>query len=315
MGRRKAKDTTGVTAAADDDGGVTISIPNDSLYTDLCSHNSYFDTLVDMIPAKLYISGNTGDEMYSTRYKKGQHKESKEARRARNKAARLKKFHPELAETTRQAKARLAREEDEEDMTDSSSDNDSDMSNDATGRAGRKRRMNKAVATDGKKKTKRAGAWADDGDDGNNMASTPDLSNEKTVDRTSATDDAPPAGSSSRIEALRAKLRAKIAEKQGLRPTGAAAHAHAHAAGGAMNATPDSVSKRAARRAEKQRRMEAAKKRADGRGGGGSTRVGKNDAPAKKFKPSDAAAALGGTVVNTGRDADNNSREADLAGC
>lgn len=48
----------------------------------------------------------------------------------------------------------------------------------------------------------------------------------------------------SRIEALRAKLHAKLAEKQGSRPS-----------------NPNNVSKRAARRAEKQRRKEEAKKR------------------------------------------------------
>jgi hypothetical protein len=37
-----------------------------------------------MIPTKFYISGQTGDD-YNPKYYKGQSKESKEARRARNK--------------------------------------------------------------------------------------------------------------------------------------------------------------------------------------------------------------------------------------
>ncbi len=112
-----------------------------------------------------------GDDKYNPKYHKGQHKESKEARRARSKAAKRQKFDPEQSETTVQAQERLA------------------------------------------------------------PAPPPPP---------------PTSGGNSRIEALRAKLHAKLAEKAGQRPC-----------------DPNVVSKRAARRAEKlKRRHEATKKRA-----------------------------------------------------
>lgn len=114
----------------------------------------------------------TGDDKYNPKYYKGQHKESKEARRARSKAAKRQKFDPEQAETTSQAQERLAPA----------------------------------------------------------PLAPPPLAG----------------GNNSRIEALRAKLHAKLAEKASQRPS-----------------DPNVVSKRAARRAEKQkRREEATKKRA-----------------------------------------------------
>ena len=296
--RRKASHDAAASSSANTDA-VEISIPNDALYRDLASSNSYFDGLVDMLPSKLYISGNTGDEMYNPKYKRGQHKESKEARRARNKAARLQKF--QSPETTLEKKARLAREEAEMDMDGDSSSDDSDDEMEG-GKAGKKRRMKKNAAKKqqlgGKKK---AGAWADDSDgdedndgDGDMMMSDDQPKNNKKSNAADADDDEAAQGEGgSRIEALRARLRAKIAERQSQRPGGVQ--------------SPDAVSKRAARRAEKQRRVEAAKKRADK---GGSTRVGKNDA--KKYKVSDAE--LGGTVVNTVRGANGGSREEDLAG-
>ena len=303
--RRKASHDAAASSSANTDA-VEISIPNDALYRDLASNNSYFDGLVDMLPSKLYIAGNTGDEMYNPKYKRGQHKESKEARRARNKAARLQKF--QSPETTLEKKARLAREEAEMDMDGDSSSDDSDDEMEG-GKAGKKRRMKKNAAKkqqlQGKKK---AGAWADDSDDdgdndGDDMMMSDDQPKNNKKSKSTADgegnaadaddDDAAQGEGGSRIEALRARLRAKIAERQSQRPGGVQ--------------SPDAVSKRAARRAEKQRRVEAAKKRADK---GGSTRVGKNDA--KKYKVSDAE--LGGTVVNTGRGANGGSREEDLAG-
>lgn len=111
-----------------------------------------------------------GDDKYNPKYYKGQHKESKEARRARNKAAKRQKFDPEQSESTRQVQERLA-------------------------------------------------------------PARPALP-------------PPSSGNSSRIEALRAKLHARLAEKASQRPS-----------------DPNVVSKRAARRAEKQRRKEEAQKK------------------------------------------------------
>eukprot|EP00978_Attheya_sp_CCMP212_P013349 scaffold33587_cov52-Attheya_sp.AAC.1 len=162
-----------------------------------------------MIPAKLYVSGNTGDEVYNPKYRKGQHKESKEARRARNKEAKLAKFDPKKAETTRQAKERKAQEDAAElyaSGSDDEDDDDEDMPN--------------------------------QGEDEDEENATPVKALPPSV---------APSENSSRIEELRARLRAKIAEKQSQRPnteTGAAA-----------------VSKRAARRAEKERRVQEAKQK------------------------------------------------------
>lgn len=113
----------------------------------------------------------SGDDKYSSKYYKGQNKESKEARRARNKAAKRAKFDPEQAETTLQVIERLQ----------------------------------PAVTTPSPQVTK---------------------------------------AGNSRIDALRAKLHAKLAEKASQRPS-----------------DPSVISKRAARRAEKQRRKEDAKRK------------------------------------------------------
>ena len=69
----------------------------------------------------------------------------------------------------------------------------------------------------------------------------------------------------SRIEELRARLRAKLEEKRSHRP-----------AAGSSNGNSDTmISKRAARRAEKQRRIELAKKKQQS-SGGGTTQTGKH---------------------------------------
>ena len=165
----------------------------------LQDHNAFFDNLVDMIPQKLYIAGNSGDD-YNPKYFKGQHKESKEIRRNQQKAQKRAKYDPDLRETTSQAKKRL----------------------------------------EGEKST-----------EGNNLLPQKNMSESKPpskVDNKQEDDDkkeesAVPQDNKSRIEALRAKLHAKIAEKGGNRPD------------------PSVVSKRAGRRAEKQRRKEEAIKR------------------------------------------------------
>ncbi|KAG7370890.1 RNA polymerase II transcription mediator complex protein [Nitzschia inconspicua] len=80
------------------------------LLAELQADNAFFDQLVDMIPSKLYIAGNSGDD-YNPKYFKGQSKESKEARRAENKQAKRAKLDPSLSETTTQLKQRLETQE------------------------------------------------------------------------------------------------------------------------------------------------------------------------------------------------------------
>eukprot|EP00429_Kryptoperidinium_foliaceum_P031547 CAMPEP_0176141614 /NCGR_PEP_ID=MMETSP0120_2-20121206/72014_1 /TAXON_ID=160619 /ORGANISM="Kryptoperidinium foliaceum, Strain CCMP 1326" /LENGTH=384 /DNA_ID=CAMNT_0017477761 /DNA_START=35 /DNA_END=1189 /DNA_ORIENTATION=+ len=170
------------------------SISPEKLLEDLQLDNAFFDGVVDMFPAKLYVAGNSGDD-FNPKYFKGQAKESKEARRAKVKQAKRAKLDPTLAETTSQAKKRMES--------------------------------------------------SDEGAPLRPVKPSP-ISPEPAADTTSeapATADPVPSGQS-RIEALRAKLHAKLAEKRGQRP-----------------ADPNAVSKRAARRAEKKKRQEEAAKR------------------------------------------------------
>jgi len=159
-----------------------------NLLADLKEDNFFFDQIVDMVPAKLYIAGQSGDD-YNPKYFKGQSKESKEARRAKNKQSKREKFDPALAETTTQAKLRLE--------------------------GGFAMPQKPSM-----KQSKSAVPPATKGSNG-------DINDKK-----------------SRIEALREKLHAKLAEKRGNRPV-----------------DPGSVSKRAARRAEKKKRTEEAIRR------------------------------------------------------
>lgn len=154
------------------------------LLQDLERDNLFFDQMVDMIPAKLYVAGHSGDD-FNPKYFKGQAKESKEARRAKNKHAKRAKLDPSTAETTTQTKRRLEGE--------------------------------RVVMP---------------------TAPTAASATSSTTTTTTLKDNR------SRIEALRLKLHAKLAEKRGQRPT-----------------DPNVVSKRAARRAEKKRRQEEAAKR------------------------------------------------------
>jgi len=174
--------------------------------SDLIDSNAFFDNLVDMIPQKLYIAGHSGDD-YNPKYFKGQAKESREARRSQQKAQKRAKFDPALRETTVQMKKRLEGEKT------ASSNNLLPQKN----------------HSEIKPPTKGA-------DTGNSSKDNDAAENEL----------APliPKDNKSRIEALRAKLHAKIAARGGNRPT-----------------DPTVVSKRAARRAEKQRRKDEAIKR------------------------------------------------------
>jgi len=216
-------------------------VSNATILQELEEHNAFFDDMVDMIPAKLYIAGNTGDEGCNPKYRKGQNKASKEVRRAKIKLAKQAKFDPNLAESTRQAKIRIEQEqqqqEDDEDVPMEEEDEDEQSQK------------------------------------GKNTVKLPPSVAQNSVNETSG-------GNKSRIEALRAKLRAKIAEKQGNRPSG----------DGDASAT---ISKRAARRAEKQRRIELAKKR-----NAGSTQTGKNKGPTVTLSKSLTEEELGGSKVN-----------------
>uniref|UniRef100_A0A7S4ATI7 Ribosomal RNA-processing protein 14/surfeit locus protein 6 C-terminal domain-containing protein n=1 Tax=Pseudo-nitzschia australis TaxID=44445 RepID=A0A7S4ATI7_9STRA len=156
------------------------------LLKDLTEHNLYFDELVDAIPSKLYIEGQSGDD-YNPKYFKGQAKESKEARRARNKQSKRAKFDPAMAETTTQMKQRL--------------DGDAFMPQ-------KPKPMNANLNTRRLSKPAGQSAGSEDAE-----AKIPTTTAATAITNSTAADD-----KKSRIEALREKLHAKLLEKRGNRP-------------------------------------------------------------------------------------------------
>jgi hypothetical protein len=222
-----------------------VAVSSQQLLQELSEHNDFFDMIVDMIPKKLYIAGNSGDDFNPSKYYKKQNTTSKEARRAQAKASKRRKLDPSKAETTVEAKARLENA-------------DRDGKTTAT-RLPQKRNSLKV---------------------GQTPAPDADVTAETTAVTTTDTDTTT-AGTAvvspkqSRIEALQAKLHAKIVAKQGLRPS---------------NNNPDQVSKRAGRRAEKQRRKdEATKRKKTGTSKTSDTTTGTN-ANATNYKISSSAA-------------------------
>jgi hypothetical protein len=230
------------------------SYPNDNdLLSELQSHNAYFDSLVNMIPARLYIAGASGDDAYNPKYGKGQHKESKEARRARSKIAKRDKFDPNKMETTLETKRRVQLEaqnqsDDESDGDDDGNDNivmsDDDGEVDASA----------DVNTNAVHPTSSGNTSSNS----NNKDSTATTTNSVNNDTQTY---------ASRIEMLRAKLHAKMAEKRAIaagmsvEEYTASSSSGAIADGDASKVDSSATSKRAARRAEKRKRQEAAKQR------------------------------------------------------
>lgn len=237
------------------------------LMQELEQHNAFFDNLVDMIPAKLYVGSNPSDEhaMASSKYQKSQRKESKSAKKSQLKVERGNKFDPSQQESTRDLKRRL--EEEEEEAENSNSDE-----------------------------------GENDDDDSMNDINFQDNHEEEEDDATEKSLAKPRKGASeskssahqSRIEELRAKLRAKLEERRNSNTT---------------NSTSDAViSKRAARRAEKRRRLELAKKKqAEQNSVGGKTLTGKNSVPSIKIVNN-----LGGSKINS--DAKQSNFLDDLSG-
>lgn len=188
------------------------NMSEESLLQELMEGNSFFDSVVDMIPAKLYVAGQSGDD-FNPKYFKGQHKESKEIRRNKAKSAKRAKLDPSTAETTTETKERLE-------------GNRGVLPLKGTAPAS-------APATPVLKSpppTATSSTPEKEEDD-----ATPD--SDPTTDTSTAVID-----NKSRIDALRAKLHAKLAEKRGQRPS-----------------DPNVVSKRAGRAAEKKKRQEEAK--------------------------------------------------------
>lgn len=211
---------------------------------------------MNMIPARLYIAGASGDDAYNPKYGKGQHKESKEARRARNKIAKRDKFDPNKMETTLETKRRVQLEQnnpsdDESDGDDVGNDNIVMSDDDGDGDARADVNANTSQPT--------------------SSSNTYSKSNNNSTD-TNATNTTIPISNetqtyASRIEMLRAKLHAKMAEKRAIaagmsvEEYAASSSSGAVADGDTSKADSSATSKRAARRAEKRKRQEAAKQR------------------------------------------------------
>jgi hypothetical protein len=187
-----------------------VAVSSQQLLLELSEHNDFFDMIVDMIPSKLYIAGNSGDDFNPSKYYKMQSKDSKETRRAKAKASKRRKLDPSKAETTVEAKARLETSERDGETT-------------ATQLP---QKMNEAPSS---------------------STTTTDTTDTTTDAMDTTSTSTPVSPKQSRIEALQAKLHAKIMAKQGQRPSN--------------DNNPNQVSKRAARRAEKLRRKEEATNR------------------------------------------------------
>lgn len=202
-----------------------------SLKKHLLAQNEYFDSLVSMIPSlgNSTSAASPEDDELTSKYHKGISKDSKETKRALQKAAKNSKS--EEPETTLEAKSRIRKREEE---------------------AAFQKPTNVMVSGDGEF----------------NQKDEIDSSNCGEVDVDSS--------ATSRIEQLRAKLRAKIAEKKQHLPTFGLTDA-IDAAG--------AVSKRAARRAEKLRRIEAAKARKAASAGGKSNVILTSTARTEKNRP------------------------------
>jgi len=152
----------------------------------LLESNEFFDMLVDMIPSKLYVAGQSGDD-FNPKYFKGA--SEKEARKAAAKAAKRQKLDPAVSQSTTEVNTQ--------------------------------------------------------GSAGGGVPALQPAAAQQTPGE-------------SRIEALRAKLHAKIASKQ-QRP-----------------ASAETVSKRSARRAEKNRRKAEALKRKSASGSSRANEATKN---------------------------------------
>ena len=187
-------------------------IDPDSIYKEVEDNNEFFDNLVDMIPAKLYvgnIGGNDQTAPLHSKHQKGQHKDSKASKKAKLKTDKKNKFDPTQQESTRDKKRKI----EEEDAGDGESDDDS---------------MGDIQFQDNHEEE----------DESEPMNVPPSENPGKAIKNSPH---------QSRIEELRAKLRAKLEEKKNNTS--------------ATNDTSDTiVSKRAARRTEKKRRVDIAKK-------------------------------------------------------
>jgi len=217
-------------------------IDPDSIYKEVEDHNEFFDDLVDLIPAKLYVGNTGGNDQtlpHHFKHQKGLNKDSKAAKKSKLKTDKRNKFDPTQQESTRDKKRKL------EEQDAGESDDDS---------------MGDIQFQDNHEE-----------EDETELTNVPSSENPGKATKNSP--------HQSRIEELRAKLRAKLEEKKNN-----------------TNGTSDTiVSKRAARRTEKKRRVDIAKKKhAQQIVPSGKTLTGKNGLIAIKI-----VKELGGSKINS----------------
>mmetsp|Transcript_59038 Transcript_59038/g.144457 ORF Transcript_59038/g.144457 Transcript_59038/m.144457 type:complete len:519 (-) Transcript_59038:379-1935(-) len=245
---------------------TVVAMSPEQLWMELQEHNMFFDDLVDMIPSKLYVSQANQDDYnpsYETttsttkksaaanKYYKGQSKDSKETRRALNKQSKRMKLDPSTHETTTQLKQRLEEEQQQQQQRQGGA-NLLPLGGGRQQQQRQQRQLQRHHQDDDDSDGDSDGDSDDvDSDDNNNTntsttRNTKKIKNKKNSDTVTVTTNAiTTSASSSRIEELRAKIQAKLAEKRGQRPS-----------------DPATVSKIAARRAERKKRKHEMK---DGR--------------------------------------------------
>ncbi|GMI40728.1 hypothetical protein TeGR_g6941, partial [Tetraparma gracilis] len=160
---------------------AAASAAADPVLASLQSHNAFFDDLVNMFPAQLYLTSDAepvDERQFSSKYKKGNSEQSKVAKKAKNKANKASKFK-EMESTL----ALKKRKWDKDQESDGESDGDDQE---------------------------------EDGSSPNDVTpSDAEMSDDGCAAPAPAAPSAPPG---SRIDELRRKLASKIAEKRQGRP-------------------------------------------------------------------------------------------------
>jgi len=192
------------------------------LLAELDEHNDFFDMIVDLFPSQLYVSGGVGNT--SNNNKKKNPNATTTGKPGKNKMQN--KYHKKAVEPASQ-------------KMEKSKQTRNNKNQDKRRKAGSSGEEN----TNTEKKSKQKQEQAESSSTGD-LSKKPQPEHHKT-----APSDSPPRA---RIDVLRAKLQARISEKQSGRPVVAEGTEEA-----------DQISKRAARRADKKRRQEEAQKRAN----------------------------------------------------
>lgn len=215
----------------------TIPLPLDpNRLQEIKEYNAFFDNIVDMIPSNLYISSINVDSSYFPNNFKFQHKELKGARKKRNKSTKIVQFDTTKADTTIQAKIHIDNTRrdtidpcKEDDHIVNHHGRDVEIETDENANMGITSIYRGQLAQQDKERLSL---------------------NPSYFITTQTHSDIVPKRGQSRIEALREKLHAKVNMKRSQR------------SGPIVEEQSQTVSKRAARRVEKLRRIQLTEKKA-----------------------------------------------------